>query len=175
MTGRMEFYVPGQPFDGGTYHYVESGLDNVYLLNGFTTEEDPEYGPLVTFHNPDMMHRAIAIGIIEEGRPLTGPEFKFLRRLRKMTQAKVAEFFGVDAQTVANYEKGTSPIPKSSDTVWKAEYLLSIMPEDVRASVIKEIIERRKKRLSKAAQRDMELAVQPWREHDAGQPLLETA
>ena len=171
MTDRIQFYVPGQPFDGGTYHYVASGLDNVYLLNGFTVEEDPDYGCLVTFHKPDMLHRAIAIGIIEGGKPLNAKEFKFLRRMMKLTQKTLASNFGVDTQTIANYEKGITQIPKTSSDVFKANYLLSILPEDVRASVIREIIRADKKKFSKCTQIERERAVKAWRESD-GSHLL---
>lgn len=104
MSERAEFHVRGQPLDGTPLHYTASGLDYVYLLNGFTVEDDPDYGRITTIDNPDDLHAAIGLHIIQHPRPLTGPEFRFLRKQMGLKQRDLAPKFG-SVQTVANYEK----------------------------------------------------------------------
>ncbi|MET0528406.1 MAG: hypothetical protein ABW003_08685 [Microvirga sp.] len=41
------------------YHYCESGLANVWLVNGFTFTDDLNYGRFVSFNDIDGLHRAI--------------------------------------------------------------------------------------------------------------------
>lgn len=139
MSERAEFHVMGQPLDGEPLHYTASGLDYVYLVNGFSIEEDPDYGRIVTVDAPDDLHRAIGLHIITKERPLTGAEFRFLRKQMKLTQAQLAERFrGANVQTIANYEKGRK-IPPASEQLMRMIFLLWLIPPDTRAAVVKEI------------------------------------
>ena len=81
MSKRAEFYVMMQPFEEKPLHYTASGLDDVYLLNGFKVENDPDYGRLLTIEHEDDLHRAIGLRIIHKKEPIKGPEFRFLRKL----------------------------------------------------------------------------------------------
>lgn len=106
------------------YHYTESGLSNVYLINGFTVEEiDGE-----TFSSIDDMeglHRAIAEAVVDSKKPLTSEEFKFLRIELNVSQKILANRFGVSDQTIARYEKGESEIPRTTDAALRALYMES--------------------------------------------------
>lgn len=84
--------------------YDGCGLSNVFLLNGFDTEDGP-YGALVAIHNVEGLHAAIADSLVDKKGPLTGSEFRFLRRFLELSQKACGEWFNVDAQTVANWEK----------------------------------------------------------------------
>jgi transcriptional regulator with XRE-family HTH domain len=137
MRERMEFHVRGQPLDGTPLHYTASGLDNVYLVNGYTIEDDPDYGRIVTIHEEDDLLRAIGCSIISRPRALTGSEFRFLRKIMEDTQEELAEAFGVNVQTIANYEKGKK-IPGASDRLIRMMFALWTVPPDARASVLKD-------------------------------------
>ena len=67
------------------YHYTECGLDDVYLLNGFQFHETP-YGPGVSIHDVDGLHRAIVLSLCESQRSLTGNEVRFIRKQLEQTQ-----------------------------------------------------------------------------------------
>lgn len=138
MSDRAEFHVRGQPLDGTPLHYTASGLDYVYLSNGFTVEDDPDYGRIVTIENVDDLHCAIGLHIIQKKRGLTGAEFRFLRKQMKLKQKELAHGWGMDEQTVANYEKGKT-IPTASDHLMRLEFALWMMPPDTRAEVLKEL------------------------------------
>jgi len=87
------------------YHYVQCGLDNVWLINGFEIIET-EYGQSVRIDRADELDITIAAHLTEKPAPLTGPEFRFLRQQLDMSQKRIGELMGKEAQTVAIWEKG---------------------------------------------------------------------
>ena len=64
--------------EGSGHHYLESGLDNILLLNGFEVRPTP-YGEAVFIQDVDGLHRSIAKYLVEKPTNLTGKEFRFLR------------------------------------------------------------------------------------------------
>lgn len=150
MSERAEFHVMGQPLDGQPLHYTASGLDYVYLLNGFNIEDDADYGPILTIQNEDNLHRAIGLYVITRQRALTSAEFRFLRKQMGLRQKELASKLGVNEQTVANYEKNKR-IPASSENWMRMIFLLSITPGDVHAELLKRVSEEFKKRSEKTA------------------------
>src|SRR6516225_423619 len=102
MSERAEFLLKGQELLAEPYHYRASGLDDIYLLNGVTFEETP-YGPMVTIKKLNGLHRAIGLHIVEKAEPMTGAEFRFLRKQIGFTQAQLGKRLRVSDQTIANY------------------------------------------------------------------------
>lgn len=91
------------------YHYTFSGLDNIYLLNGYEITHT-EYGDAVSIRDIDGLHRMISETLINKPMRLTPAEFKFLRKEMKLSQVMLAQMFGLTDQTVARIEKGeTTP------------------------------------------------------------------
>lgn len=86
------------------YKYTESGLDNVYLANGFNFRKTP-YGDGVSIDNLDGLHKAIADHLINNRPKLNGPEFRFLRIEMDLSQKKLGNLIGVSEQTIALWEK----------------------------------------------------------------------
>jgi putative transcriptional regulator len=86
------------------YHYTQSGLDNVWLQNGFTFEQTP-YGTGVRIENVHGLHAAISCALVDKAGPLTGPELRFLRKELELSQSRLGELMGKTAQTVAHWEK----------------------------------------------------------------------
>ena len=112
MTTRYEFYIAGQPKLAKPHHDKIAGIPNVYLWNGVTITEDQDYGTLYGFPHAATFSVALGLAIVEKSEPLTGDEFRFLRKRLKLTQVELAERFRVSEQTVANYEKSkTEPGP----------------------------------------------------------------
>ena len=72
-----------------TYHYTESGLDNVYLIDGYTVHKTP-YGKGVSIQNTEGLHRAIGKWLIAQPRPLNGAELRFIRTEMELTQRALA-------------------------------------------------------------------------------------
>jgi len=73
------------------WHYTESGLSNIYLV-GIEVVRDPETGeeePVIPCIED--LHECIFLNLIKKPGPLTGREFRFLRRHLLWSCAKAAD------------------------------------------------------------------------------------
>lgn len=123
-----------------TYHYLESGLDNIYLINGFEiTKEDED--TFISFNDLHGLHEAIAAKLVHQTKSLNGKEFRFLRTEMDMSQNTLSKCFGVTEQTVARWEKGQTEIPRTSDVSLRSMYLESIKHESNISALLSQIAE----------------------------------
>ncbi|MFG5864450.1 helix-turn-helix domain-containing protein [Metapseudomonas sp. CR1201] len=105
------------------YQYSSCGLEYVFLKNGYTIKETP-YGQAVSIDDIEGLHRAIALDIMRQKTPLTGQQFRFLRKEQDLTQAELAAILGVSEQTVAAWEKlKKEPVQMMADISMRAYYL----------------------------------------------------
>lgn len=105
------------------YHYKSCGLENIYLKNGYTLKETP-YGPAVSIEDVEGLHLAIASDLLRQKTPLTGAQFRFLRKEQDLTQAQMAAILGVTEQTVAAWEKQKDGhVQRMADIAMRAYYL----------------------------------------------------
>jgi DNA-binding transcriptional regulator YiaG len=164
MSERIEFFIRGQERLSKPFHYEASGLDNIFLLSG-VTEEETSYGRMVHIANIHGLHRAIGLHIVEKPEPITGPEFRFLRKQIGLSQSSLAERMGVTDQTIANYEKGSVASMGTADPYIRSMYLLHVLPEETHVEVMKRVVERlrakKPKRIPEMPRRQM---VGRWRE-----------
>jgi DNA-binding transcriptional regulator YiaG len=108
------------------YHYIESGLRNIWLVNGYKIEQT-EYGEAVSIQDVEGLHRLI--GAIIARRPkLTGPELRFLRKELGMSQKSLADFVGTSEQTVSLWERRGN-VPRATDRLIKLAFLETISKE----------------------------------------------
>ncbi len=105
------------------YHYRESGLPNIYLVNGYRTLET-EYGQAVSIEDVEGLHASICQTLVEEKpSPLTGAEVRFIRKYLDLTQETLADFIGVQAQSVRNWERrGDDAVPQTADRAVRMVY-----------------------------------------------------
>ena len=103
------FFIRGREIAAEPYHYKESGLDNIFLANGFAKKsyDGEEY---VSIENVDGLWKAIGFSLVRAPRALGPKEVRFLRHHMDLTQADLAQMLRVDAQTVARWEKGKTEI-----------------------------------------------------------------
>lgn len=102
------------------YHYMESGLTNVWLANGFTVRKT-NYGEGVSIHDVDGLHHALAQALANKPR-LTGAEVRFLRKEMGLSQRGLGELLGVTDQAVALWEK-KGRLPKTADRLLRLIYV----------------------------------------------------
>lgn len=121
-------------------HYTGCGLDNVYLVNGYTEKETP-YGHAVAIEDLEGLHRAIGKFLVCNKRHLTGKEIRFLRHQMEMSQRSLGEVVGKSEQQVGNWEKGKSRIPKSDDTLVRTLFLEYIKEKSEIRSLVQKINE----------------------------------
>lgn len=105
------------------YHYTESGLRNVYLLNGFEIVQTP-YGKATSVRDVEGLHKLIGTNLCLK-KHLTGTEFRFLRKEMGFSQNGLGKTLGVTDQAIAKWEK-TGRVPKTADRFIRLLYLESI-------------------------------------------------
>jgi DNA-binding transcriptional regulator YiaG len=103
------------------YHYVESGLPNVWLHNGFVVKET-SYGDAVAITDVQGLHDAIGKAVAQKPAALSGPEFRFLRKELGLSQERLGIIVGLTSQAVAIWEKSGN-IPTISDRYLRGLYL----------------------------------------------------
>jgi DNA-binding transcriptional regulator YiaG len=164
MSERAEFFMKGRELLKEPYHYVASGLPNVFLLNG-VVEANTSYGPMVTIEDINGLHHAIGLYIIENPEQMTGAEFRFLRKQLELTQVQLGNYLRVSDQTVANYEKGNTDLGPV-DPQMRMLYLISVLPKQTRLEVLKDmtakISSRERAELPQVSRRQI---AQCWQEH----------
>ena len=99
----------GDDIERTPFHYVASGLDDVYLLSGFERYET-DYGSGFSITDIDGLHRAIAQNIALHKKVLNGKEIRFLRKQMNLGQEELADLMGVSGQSIARWEKGECEI-----------------------------------------------------------------
>lgn len=106
------------------YHYLESGLDYVWLENGYTDHQTP-YGDAVSIAGVRALHAAIGRWIVSQPRTMTGAEFRFLRVELDLSQRSLAVVVGTNEQSIAKWEKaGARPVAnKAAERLLRLAYI----------------------------------------------------
>jgi hypothetical protein len=80
--------LPGREPEPKPLHYTACGLDDVYLVNGFTREQiDGEEA--VSIEDMDGLWKAIGLSLARDRKALTAKEVRFLRHHMDQTQAEL--------------------------------------------------------------------------------------
>lgn len=110
------------------YHYIESGLKYIWLINGFqqVTLDGEMYTSIDDMHG---LHQLIGKTLAVQPNQLRNDEIRFLRTEINMSQKSLGTLLGVDVQTVARWEKGQTRIPRTADVTLRALYLEFINEE----------------------------------------------
>jgi DNA-binding transcriptional regulator YiaG len=159
--------------------YRGAGLEGIYLCNGFEREEiDGEWFTYI--EDIDGLHNAIALHLVAQEAPLTGPEFRFIRHTMDKTQAEIAHAMSVDTQTVARWEKGkTSEVPGPADKMLRIMFIASIVGPELVLEYIREVHELHRKQAEAEKRPAFTFGRDPetkqWGVQTASDPALETS
>jgi DNA-binding transcriptional regulator YiaG len=104
------------------HHYLCSGLPNVWLENGYHIKQTDDHGEVVAIEDVRGLHRAIGGLIAKKTSPLTGEEFRFLRKELELSQDNLARIIGKSSQAVALWEKNLR-VPLIADRFMRSLYL----------------------------------------------------
>lgn len=133
-----EFYLVTEEVRDQPYPYRACGLDNIFLLNGYTvTEEDGER--FVAVRNVDQLHKEIGRHVVCERKTLSGKEIRFLRNTLDMTQAELAEVLGTTTQTFARWEKGEVEIPGPAERLLRVVFVIGTAPPEHQAALMESL------------------------------------
>lgn len=106
------------------YRYRESGLDSV-ILTGIRVFECPGcHEVFAEIPNIVGLHRAIAGHLARKPAPLTGPEFRFLRKEMGLKAKDLARHLGTTDVTVSRWETGDKTINPAADRLLRLMYSL---------------------------------------------------
>lgn len=105
------------------YHYRESGLQNVWLANGYHTKKTAN-GKAVSIVAADQLHEAIGRNIARKGY-MTGGELRFLRKELDLSQSRFGKLIGASEESVSLWER-RGRVPKSACRIMQAIYLEKI-------------------------------------------------
>lgn len=111
------------------YHYRQSGLPNVWLMNGFEIIDTP-YGEGVSIQDVHGLHLCIARVLCKKPSELTGAEFRFLRRELDFSQEMIGTLFGRSKRQIGNIERRQEPVQEPFNTLIRHIYLAKINPEN---------------------------------------------
>ncbi len=111
-----------QDDDKELYCYTACGLENVYLLNGYTLYQ-LEDGEGVSVRDLDDLHRAIGQSLAAQHEPLRPRELRWFRLHVDATQAQLAEILGCPSEMVIQWEKGRCSPSEKHDLLIRLLYL----------------------------------------------------
>lgn len=115
----------GQPMNEriGTHHYVESGLNGIYLENVPVWECDCGYSEVSL---PALMnlHELICKALVMSPFPLRGEEIRFIRTTMGLQAKDLATRFNISAVTVSRWENDKTRMNRAN------AYLFKMMVDD---------------------------------------------
>jgi len=118
------------------FHYTTSGLDYVYLANGYRLI-DGEYGQGFAIDDLDGLHEEIARHVVASPARLRGQEVRFLRSLLDVSQAGLARILGTKRLTVARWEgKPATSIPGTADRALRLFFALKMEGDRAAAGLL---------------------------------------
>lgn len=99
-----------------SYHYVECGLDNVFI-EGLQPFKDDHGEEVIVVPFISDLHREIALGIVLQEGSLSGSELRFLRSEMGMTQPELARIVHRDKQSIGRWERNEAAIEPNAEIV----------------------------------------------------------
>jgi len=117
------------------YEYKESGLDGIFLHNGYDVIEH-EGEKYVSIVDTEGLHRRIGEFLVANRKEFAPNEIRFLRKTMDLTQSELGRWMGKDSQTVARWEKGQTEIPTVADRLLRAIFQLRTMAPEEREAFL---------------------------------------
>lgn len=108
------------------FHYVASGLSNVWLENGYQETEMSDGSVGFKIDNIKDLHTAIGRALVRKETLLSGDEFRFLRSEVRMSRKNMGDFLGLSDETIKKWESGENAVHKASDAAIRSLFLESL-------------------------------------------------
>jgi putative transcriptional regulator len=126
----------------GHHHFLETGLDNVHLINADVLTCNDCGEEIVAIPRSIELMRSIGEGILLKPTSLTGAEIRFLRKNLMLKINVFAQLLGVDRVTVSRWENEHEKPSRSADRLMRLTYA-------VEANIAETTIEELRKNLGK--------------------------
>lgn len=105
-----------------TYHYPESGLENVFLEGVNVCRCDKCGGEAINIPAIVEMNNRIGKALIRKRALLNGAEIKYLRKNMGFTGKALAEAMHLDNATISRWEAGKQKVSESHDILLRLIY-----------------------------------------------------
>jgi len=106
------------------YEYIESGLKNV-VLKSITVHECAKCGEVLPeIANVKQVHKWIAEYLLNKQAPLTGEEFRFLRKAMGKTAKELAGRLVVNPVSISRWENNKEKIGPQSDKLFRMAFII---------------------------------------------------
>jgi DNA-binding transcriptional regulator YiaG len=138
-VNRNDFCWSGEEVRRSPYAYTVCGLDNIFLLNGYRTD-DHDGEESISVIDVEGLHRAIGRHLVLHRKGLSPKEVRFLRKTMDLTQAELAAKLGNDAQSVARWEKGTCEMPGTAEKLLRVTFLAENMRDDTDLAILRKLL-----------------------------------
>lgn len=115
------------------YHYVECGLNNVYI-SGLQFQKDDAGDVIITIPAINELHSLIATGIVQHEHGISGDELRFLRSEMGLTQSELAQFVHQDKQSIGRWERGEFNIDSKAEAMIR-QYAIEKLGLDVKLGI----------------------------------------
>ena len=112
------------------YHYIECGLDNIYLVNGFKITKTSDGDEELFIHDIHGLHKAISNILVFKKGLLAANEIKFIRTMLDLSQSKLAALVGCRYQQILLWEKNKNKISKPVDRLLRI-YLYTYLNKEI--------------------------------------------
>jgi DNA-binding transcriptional regulator YiaG len=106
------------------------GLENVYLLDGYKSL-DFEGTKVHSYVSVKDLYVAIGRAIALSRHPLTGHEFRFLRKALGWSQTEAGAILDKTSQAVAKWEKEVTPVPRADGHIIRLAWLRQFEPVSI--------------------------------------------
>lgn len=108
--------------EGIFYHYTASGLDNLYLKNGYVMGKSA-YGIEISFIEFDALHDQIALALIAKKEPLSVREMNFLLIEMDLSFEDVASLIDSGNQPYKSPKTVNETVPERYDELIRRHYI----------------------------------------------------
>jgi transcriptional regulator with XRE-family HTH domain len=105
------------------FHFVDSGLDNVYLV-GIKYFEDERGNKVAEIPALEQLMGLIARDIVLASRDLTGKEVKFLRKRLGKKATEFCTYLGLEPETLSRIERETQTASQQVQKLSRLAYCL---------------------------------------------------
>ncbi|MCI0490957.1 MAG: hypothetical protein L0229_30565 [Blastocatellia bacterium] len=98
------------------YHYTESGLPNVYLVNVDVYYCEQCGIEVASIPHPRELHLLIVTDILVKPSAMTGDELRFIRKTLMMQPEEFADLLAVETQTILDWQNAKA-LNRQSDSL----------------------------------------------------------
>lgn len=121
------------------YHYLESGLNNVFLKNICIYKCDCGES-FASIPAVIKLNGMIGLSIVKKKSRLNGHEVKYLRKNVGLSAKDIATYMDVNKSTISRWESGKQQIDKSNDRVLRILYAhFKGIPKDDVTNIIEDV------------------------------------